>query len=33
MAVPKIYFVHLRRPAADDARTDPLYEFGSFVGC
>lgn len=28
----KLYFVCLRRPRANDSRTDPLYEFGSF-GC
>lgn len=32
MAARKIFFVHLRRPAPNDPRTDPLYEFGSF-GC
>jgi hypothetical protein len=32
MAVPRVYFVHLRRPGVNDPRTDPMYEFGSF-GC
>ena len=32
MAPPKVFFVYLRRPGTNDARTDPLYEFGSF-GC
>lgn len=32
MAAPKVFLVHLRRPGPNDARTDPLYEFGSF-GC
>ena len=37
MAEPKVYLVHLRRPASasknpDEKRADPFYEFGSF-GC
>jgi hypothetical protein len=32
MAVPRVFFVHLRRPGSNDPRTDPLYECGSF-GC
>lgn len=37
MAQPKVYLVHLRRPASasknpDEKRDDPFYEFGSF-GC
>ena len=37
MAEPKVYLVHLRRPASssknpDEKRDDPFYEFGSF-GC
>jgi hypothetical protein len=31
----RVIMVHLRQPGIDDARTDPLYEFGSFglTGC
>ena len=32
MATPNVFFVHLRRPRANDQRDDPFYEFGSF-GC
>ena len=35
MAMPNVFFVHLRRPNRsdpDEQRDDPFYEFGSF-GC